>query len=172
MPICIIYHSETGNTRRVAEEVARATGADLVEVKDLAHYSRIGRYLKGAPRANRGERDAIEPSVIDVTAYDTIAVGSPVWSGHPTPAINAAIDGLKGCEGKAGIAFCTAGGMPGQTLEIMRSALEGRGMAVQGAVALTAKEVKAGDMTKKLAELVSSTSAGSSMRAPPPAPPA
>jgi NAD(P)H-dependent FMN reductase len=128
-------------------------------------------YLKGAPRARRGERGAIEPSVIDVSMYDTIVVGTPVWAFHPTPAINTAIDVLKGCEGKAGIAFCTSGGMPGQTVEILRSSLEGRRIVVKGTVSISEKEVKTGDTAGKMADLigmVSSASAGSSMQAPSP----
>lgn len=168
MSVCIVYHSETGNTRKVAEEVAAATGADLVEVKDLANYSRAGMYLKGAPRARRGERALIAPSAIDVSRYDAIAVGTPVWAFRPTPAVNAAVDALQGCEGKPGIAFCTSGGMPGEALEILRSLMEGRGIAVQGTLAISAAEAKRGEMAKNLAELISSASAGSSMQAPSP----
>ncbi|WP_280636160.1 flavodoxin [Methanoculleus chikugoensis] len=32
MSVCIVYHSETGNTRAVAERLAAVVGGDLSEV--------------------------------------------------------------------------------------------------------------------------------------------
>ncbi|RXE56734.1 ArsR family transcriptional regulator [Methanoculleus taiwanensis] len=154
MSVCIIYHSETGNTRSVAERVARETGADLVEVKDLAGYSKAGMYLKGAPRAMRGEKADIQPESIDVSGYDTIVLGSPVWAFSPTPAVNAAIDALQGIEGKNVVVFCTSGGMPGRTLETMKAMLGERGATVRGAVALAERELKKADAVDPLIDLV------------------
>ena len=45
MKICIIYHSETGNTRHVAQHIASAFDAHLIEVSDTASYSRLIRFL-------------------------------------------------------------------------------------------------------------------------------
>jgi flavorubredoxin len=134
METCIVYHSETGNTRRVAECLASATRARLVPVKDCACYTDATIYKLGAPRARQGERASIEPGEIDVSGCDMIVIGSPVWSWHPTPATNAAIAALKGCAGKRGIVFVTSGGKPGDTLEIMAQALEDRGVQVVGRV--------------------------------------
>lgn len=154
MSVCIIYHSETGNTRTVAERVARETGGDLIEVKDLAGYSKAGMYLKGAPKAMRGEKADIEPAVIDVSGYDTIVIGSPVWAFNPTPAINAAVGALQGIEGKRTVVFCTSGGMPGRTLETVQAMLAERGAAVHGAVSLTEREVQKPEMVDALIDLV------------------
>ncbi|MDD1662097.1 MAG: NAD(P)H-dependent oxidoreductase [Methanomicrobiales archaeon] len=151
MSVCIVYHSETGNTKKVAETVAKATGATLIPVKDLANYNRITMYLLGGPKAHKGEKAAIEPSRIDVSAYDLIVVGSPVWAWRPTPGANAAIAALSGCEGKKGMVFATCGGKPGDTLAIMRQALEERKVKVEGAFSFSKKEL--GD-EKKLGEFV------------------
>lgn len=154
MAVCIIYHSETGNTRAVAERLAAGTGGDLVEVKDLAHYSKVGMYLKGSPRAMRRERAAIEPATIDVSGYDTVIVGTPVWARNPTPAVNAAINALRGVEGKATVVFCTSGGVPGNTLETMKAMLADRGADVRGAFPFTARDVKKGETIAPLVDLV------------------
>ncbi len=154
MAVCIVYHSETGNTRTVAERLASLVGGDLVEVKDLARYSKVGMYLRGGRRAMKRERAAIEPAVIDVSAYDTVVVGTPVWAGNPTPAINAAISALVGIEGKPAVVFCTFGGMPGKTLETMKAMLAGRGADIRGAVPFTARDARTGDGVDALADLV------------------
>jgi flavodoxin len=151
MSICIVYHSETGNTRRVAEAVARATGAVLIPVKDLANYSRITMYLVGAPRAHKGEKAAIEPSKIDVSAHDLVIVGSPVWAWSPTPAANAAIAALTGCEGKRGMVFATSGGKPGETLVVMAQALSAHGVTVEGSFHFAKRDL--GD-AQKLREFI------------------
>ncbi|MCK9278277.1 MAG: NAD(P)H-dependent oxidoreductase [Methanoculleus sp.] len=154
MPVCIIYHSETGNARTVAERLAAATGGDLVEVQDLAGYSKIGMYLKGAPRAVRGKKADIKPSVIDVSAYDIVVIGSPVWAGNPTPAVNAAVAALRGIEGKTAFVFCTSRGAPGKALETMQALLVDRGADVRGGVPFTERDMRSAGAVEALADLV------------------
>jgi flavodoxin len=140
MSVCIVYHSETGNTKKVAEAAAKATGATLIPVRDLAGYNKITMYLLGIPRARAGDKAAIEPPVIDISAFDLVVVGSPVWAFRPTPAANAAIAALSGCEGKKGIVFITSGGGPRDALGVMKKALEGRKVKVEGAFHFPMKE--------------------------------
>ena len=154
MSVCIVFHSETGNTRAVAERLAPLVGGDLIEVTDLAHYSKISRYISGGRRAMKGESATIEPATIDVTAYDTVVIGTPVWAGNPTPAINAAIEAFVGIEGKSTVVFCTSGGMPGKTLERISEMLAGRGADVRGAVAFTVRDVRQGAAVDARADLV------------------
>jgi flavodoxin len=151
MSVCIVYHSETGNTKKVAEAVAKATGAALIPVRDTAGYSKITMYLLGAPRARRGEKATIEPPKIDVAAYDLVIVGSPVWAWSPTPGANAAVAALTGCEGKRGMVFATSGGKPGETLAILEKALSGRGVTVEGTFHFGRRDL--GD-AKKLGEFI------------------
>lgn len=154
MSVCIIYHSETGTTRGVAEQVAALIGGDLIEVKDLAGYSKVGMYLKGAPRAAQGKKNEIEPAVIDVSGYGTVVVGTPVWAGSPTPAINAAVAALAGIEGKAAVVFCTSRGGPRGTLERMKEMLADRGADVRGAIQFTTGEARKPEAVEALADLV------------------
>jgi flavorubredoxin len=154
METCIVYHSETGNTRKIAEGLALATGARLIPVKDCACYTDATIYKLGAPKARMGEKAIIEPGEIDVSACRMIVVGSPVWSWHPTPAINAAIAALKGCSGKRGIVYATSGGKPGDTLEIMGRALENRGVQVVGRVLFTLGDLEGTERHAELLDMV------------------
>jgi len=99
MKICIIYHSETGYTRRVAQHIASAFDAQLIEVTDTVSYNRLTRFLVLCKMANREEKTVIEPASVDISDFDLVVFGSPVWAFKPTPVIHAAIDGLKGCMG-------------------------------------------------------------------------
>lgn len=158
MKVCIVYYSATGNTKRVAEAAARATGADLVEVKDRAEYSKVMMYLKGAPKARRGEKAEIEPAAIDVAAYDVVAVGTPVWAFRPTPAANAIVAALENCEGKKAVVFATSRGVPGETLPALSRQIEERGMTVAGTFHISDREIKKGEGMDGLARLISTAS--------------
>jgi hypothetical protein len=141
MSVAIVYHSETRNTEGVAKRLASASGGELISVRDCAGYNKITMYLMGAPRARLRELATIEPAVIDVSRHTLIVVGSPVWAWSPTPAANAAIVALQGCEGKKGIVFATSGGTPGETLAMMKEALAARGVEVVGAFHFGRKEL-------------------------------
>lgn len=132
MKTSIIYHSYSGNTRSVAEKVHAALGGELIEVVSKEYSSKITAYTIGCYRAMKGMSDPIEPKTIDVTADDIIVIGTPVWAGRATPAINAAVAALEGCNGKKAVIFATCGGKERETLPILKKALEERGVTVAG----------------------------------------
>jgi flavodoxin len=132
MKTSIIYNSYSGNTRGVAETVHAACGGNLVEVKSNEYSSRITAYTIGCYRAMKGMSDPIEPKTIDVAADDIIVIGTPVWAGRATPAINAAVAALEGCKGKKAVIFATCGGKERETLPVLKKALEERGVIVAG----------------------------------------
>ena len=132
MKILCIYHSETGNTHSVMEALSKATGADLIRVRDLAGYGKATMYLLGAPRVRKGEIAAIDPDAIDLSGYEIIILGSPVWAFRPTPAANAMIQALTNCSGKKAVLVCTSGGAPGETLNLMETHAKERGMEILG----------------------------------------
>jgi flavodoxin len=132
MKISIIYNSYSGNTRSVAEKVHAACGGELIEVVSKEYSSKITAYTIGCYRAMKGISDPIEPKVIDVASDDLIVIGTPVWAGRATPAINAAVAALQGCKGKKAVIFATCGGKERETLPILKKDLEKRGVTVAG----------------------------------------
>jgi len=154
MKICIIYHSESGNTRHVAQHIASACDGKLIEVVDKTGYNRLTGFLVRCKMARGEEKTVIEPASIDVTEYDQLVFGSPVWAFKPTAAIHAAIDGLKGCEGKKATAFCTHGGKPGQTAAVFQKWIEARGMRCVGNGSIHQKDIENEKMTKELVSVL------------------
>lgn len=132
MKTCIIYHSYSGNTRGVAEKVHAACGGELIEVISKEYSSSITAYTLGCYRAMKGMCDPIEPAVIDVAADDVIVIGTPVWAARATPAVNAAVAALEGCKGKQAVIFATCGGKEGETIPMLKKALEEKGVIVCG----------------------------------------
>ncbi len=156
---CIIYHSYSGTTRSIAEDIRAACGGELIEVKPRKQYNKLTVYPVGGMRARKKERDPIDPETIDVSGYDAIVVGSPVWAFTTTPAINAALAALTGGNGKRAVIFATCGGQAGETLDIMRTALEEKGMTIVGESVLTRREIRDRAKIQELIGLV--TAAGS-----------
>ena len=155
MKICIIYHSETGNTRHVAQHLSSAFDSKLVEINDVASHSQLTKFLVWCKMARGEELTKTEPESVDVSEYDLIVFGSPVWAFKPTPAIHTAIAQLKGCMGKPAVAFSTHGGRPGQTDETFKKWIEARGMVLVAATNINQKDIEDEKTNKDLAALVS-----------------
>jgi len=130
MKTCIIYNSYSGNTRSVAESIHAACGGKIIEVKSNEYSSRLTAYTIGCYRAMKGMCDSIEPEIINVSSDNLIVIGTPVWAGRATPAINAAVAALEGCKGKKAVIFATCGGKEQETLPILKKALEARDVTV------------------------------------------
>ena len=93
--VLVVYFSRTGeqyqvgvidkgNTAIVAEMVAEKTGADLFEVVPADdHYPMTYSELTDVAKQeqNEGARPAYAGEVPDLSKYDTIFIGAPVWWG-------------------------------------------------------------------------------------------
>jgi DNA-binding transcriptional ArsR family regulator len=139
---CVIFYSYSGITRRVAEGIRNASGCDLIEVRTKKPYTMFSAVTAGVLRSRKMACDPIEPAEIDVSGYDFLIIGTPVWAGRATPAINAAVKALKGCEGKMAVIFITYLNEPGDALPILSKALAGRGVRVMAEISLSAKDTK------------------------------
>ncbi len=154
MKICIIYHSYSGITKGVAERVRDACGGDLVEVTPKEPYSTFSAYTRGCRRAMKKKADAVEPETIDVSAYDLIVVGTPIWAWKATPVINGGIAALEGCAGKKAVVYATCGAKYGSSLVDMKEALMQKGVKVTGEIGLTRKEINEQTRVNDLIALV------------------
>ncbi len=154
MTVAIIYYSVSGHTREIAEYLADTCDGMLIEIVGLTPYNAVTRYLIGGKRALGGEKDEIDPAMINVADFDRIVVGTPVWARHPTPAINAAIEALQGSEGKEAVIFATCGAYAGETLDLLGSALEQKGVRVKGGVVFTQHEFQSEEKRNELVSLL------------------
>ena len=79
----VLYFSVYGTAKKTAEEIARQTGADLVEIEPVVPYdSNRDHYNALAARAKREHDENQRPAIqnkIDISAYDNIFIGYPMW---------------------------------------------------------------------------------------------
>ena len=110
----VVYFSATGNTKAVAGEIARLTGADLYEiVPEVPYTDEDLNYNNNECRANQemndaSARPAIGSEAMDVSSYDTVFIGYPIWWGTMPRIINTFLDTYD-LSGKAVLPFCTSG---------------------------------------------------------------
>lgn len=119
-PILIAYYSLSGNTERVARDLATRLDADLEEIHE--RKSRRGFFgLLGAAFDSLRQKPAqlLDP-MKDPRGYSLVVVGTPVWAGRITPAARTYLEWIR--ERAAGIACFTTSAGPGP--ETIASAIE------------------------------------------------
>ena len=83
----IVFYSRTNNTRNVAEIIKEKTNGELLEVKDEAKREGAVQFVTSALSMIFNRSTKISYDNIDLNNYDTIYIGSPVWTNGPSPAI-------------------------------------------------------------------------------------
>ncbi|AAL80838.1 hypothetical protein PF0714 [Pyrococcus furiosus DSM 3638] len=124
MKTLVVFYSRSGTTKRVAQELAKALGADIDEVIDKKSRKGILGFLRAGYDATRGRTTRIEFTK-DLSEYDVVIIGTPVWNGRVTPAIRTYL--LENRENiKQAIFFATCAGRPGKCLKQMEEIYGGK----------------------------------------------
>lgn len=103
--ILIAYFSETGNTEEAAQQIAEYTGGDLAKIERTEEYGDL--YEEAEAEILDGVHPEITVSVGDISGYDTIFVGYPIWWDE-APAMIATFLADNDFAGKTVIPFCTS----------------------------------------------------------------
>ena len=125
MKALVVYYSLEGNCKFIAEEIKKETGADILELKPVNDISKKGffRYFSGGYQALREKKPELKPVNIDLSQYDIIFLGAPVWAQRFAPTINTFISGNQ-FSGKKIALFCTSGSGNTKALGKMKEQLE------------------------------------------------
>lgn len=113
--ILVAYFSASGATARAARKIAQATGADLYEIVPRSTYSAADLNWNDSAsrtsleRANEAMRPELARPLPDMTAYDTVFVGFPVWWYVEPRIVDTFIERAE-LTGKTVIPFATSGG--------------------------------------------------------------
>lgn len=109
--VLIAYFSWGGNTRGIAEEIQRQTGADLFEIQLVEPYSTdYNTVLDQAQRdQNEQARPELSTHVENMEQYDTIILGYPNWWASIPMPIASFLEEYD-FTGKTILPFCSHGG--------------------------------------------------------------
>ena len=111
----VAYFSASGTTAKVAQTLAQAAGADLYEIKPQVPYSRADlnwqdkRSRSSIEMNDKSSRPAIVTGDLDVSAYDTILLGFPIWWYVAPTIINTFLEAYD-FSSKTIVLFATSGG--------------------------------------------------------------
>ncbi len=90
----VIYYSLEGNTAAAARTISRKLCADRMRLRPVKETPRRGvaKFMIGGFEALFAKKPKLRPFGTDVTKYDEIILGMPVWAGRPAPVVNTLIE--------------------------------------------------------------------------------
>lgn len=123
----VAYFSASGTTKKAAEHLAKAAGADLFEIKPAVPYSRADldwtnkKSRSSIEMQNPDSRPAIAEQLPNIEDYDTIFIGFPIWWYVAPTIIDTFVESYD-FSGKTIIPFATSGGSSmGKTVEVLQA---------------------------------------------------
>ena len=109
----VLYFSATGTTKGAAQVIANSAQADIYEIVPAVPYSRQDlnwndrNSRSSTENANRSARPAIAGRLPDISGYDVICIGYPLWWGTVPRIVLTAVEQLD-FSGKKVVLFSTA----------------------------------------------------------------
>ena len=113
--ILVVYFSATGTTKGVAEKLAEGLSADLYEIMPEEPYTDADLNYNNSKSRTSIETDdpscrpAIAGELPDLTGYDTVFIGYPIWWGDVPRIVSGFVENID-LSGKTVAVFFTSGG--------------------------------------------------------------
>jgi flavodoxin len=154
MKTLVIYYSYEGNSALAAEEIKKAAGADILELKteDTAKRTGLAKYFWGGKQVFTHQYPKLKPYTVDPALYDLIIIGAPVWAGSPAPALHSFLGETK-ITGKRVALFCCHAGGKGKALDKLKALLPGNTIAGEIDFVNPANQDR-GELTKRIGDWV------------------
>lgn len=109
MKAIVLYYSKSGNTEKLAERICKDLDCEKLRIQPEKEY---GNYFSAVARVANEKRKHITPAFVtevpDLTAYDVVLIGYPVWYQDMPEFV---IEFIRQCDlsGKTVIPFATFG---------------------------------------------------------------
>lgn len=138
--ILVAYFSASGVTKKVAENLAQAAGADLYEIKPAVPYTRVDldwmdkKSRSSVEMSDKTSRPAIADTDVEISQYDTVFIGFPIWWYVAPTIVNSFLESYD-FSGKRIILFATSGGSGfGKTAAGLRDSVAADTVIVEGKI--------------------------------------
>lgn len=114
--VIVVYFSRTGHTKPLAEYIKDELNADLYEIEAKIPYTDDDIKYYTDCRADREQKDpSARPEIAgelpDLSKYDTVFLGYPIWHGQAPKIIYTFLESVD-VSGKTVIPFCTSASSP------------------------------------------------------------
>ncbi len=126
MKSLVIFYSLQGNTKLMAESIAGAVNADILELKQKKVISKKGfmKYFWGAKAIMMKETPELIPVEKNFQDYDLLFIGTPVWASTYAPALNSYFK-TNDIQDKKVALFCCHQGMKGNIFKKIKGVIPG-----------------------------------------------
>lgn len=126
----VVYYTCGGNTRAIAKRIAKAMRANIAEIRTVKSYPDDYDVLLGLGKREvaTGYMPQIVPLSADLSKYDEIILGTPVWWSSLAPAVKKFIKETN-WKGKKVYPFTTYSDWPGHVGSDLKKALRGANVA-------------------------------------------
>lgn len=110
----VAYFSASGVTKKRAQELSEAAGADLYEIKPAVPYTKADlnwmdkKSRSSVEMADKKSRPELADKEADIASYDTILLGFPIWWYVAPTIINTFLESYD-FSGKKIVLFATSG---------------------------------------------------------------
>lgn len=151
MKSLVVYYSRTGNTRKIAEELANALGCDIEEIIDTKNRSGILGFLRSGRDARNRSLTIIKDPVNNPADFDQLVIGTPIWAGHLSTPVRTYMSQNRENLKKVSF-FCTAGG--DKFSEAFTDMKEISGKSPIGTLGVSGKDIKTGNYKSKIEEFI------------------
>ena len=121
----VIYYSLSGNTRSAAEKIAENLGADLIQIDFVKPLPKgtAGQMFEGGKQATFGMKPEIKGMPTDVSQYDEIIIGTPIWAGKAASPFNTVFTNKDVCEKVVAVFTFSGGGDNDKCIEALSKKL-------------------------------------------------
>jgi len=111
MKTLVVFYSLDGNTEFIAGILANKLQADLVKLELEKPYAVEGfkKYFLLGMRAVFNSKPKLANENIDISRYDNIVIGTPIWAGSPSAPINSFVKQYEFSNKKVALFVCSGG---------------------------------------------------------------
>lgn len=119
----IVYYSLSGNTEEAVKAIAEKLDCETLRIDTVKAMPKsfAARILVGGGQVAMNKVPEIKPIGQDLSVYDEIFIGTPIWNSKGVPAINAFLKDDAICQKVTGLIITSGGGDIEKCVEALKS---------------------------------------------------
>jgi flavodoxin len=121
----VVFYSRSGTTRRIAQALSETLECDLEEITESRPRTGFLGYIRSLLEARRKLPSVIAPKHRDVSSYDLVVIGTPVWAWSLSSPVRAYLTATASQLPEVAF-FCTLGARGSESTFAQMTALVGK----------------------------------------------
>ena len=149
--LLVVYYSWWGTTRKIAKALAEALSCEIEEIVEPRKRAGLLGYVRSIIEARQKRPSVIMPAHADVSSYDLVVVGTPVWAWSVSSPVRAYLMANKDRLPTLAF-FCTQGARGSENAFAQMQSVTGK--APRAVLAVTTSAVASGTHRESLMAFV------------------